>query len=323
MHDSLRTLLNEIVDYAGLFPPAELPLDAAVRNFCAFREGAARWMLGRFVCPAARLNDLKPLADEFAGAPLRVSALGRAAAQAASFTSAIERDVRAVQQAAEALPGLLRVDAFEVRMPPDALAAGADAVERCVSDAVAVLRSWPAFAAAWFEPASVGPLAGSLMEAVRGVSAAMARAPRGFQIGLKLRCGGTSASAFPSEETIAGFLRECGARRVPQKFTAGLHHPLPRDDAGLGVRMHGFLNVFVAGALARVYEVDRPRLVEMLCCRDVSAFAFTDEFIGYQELAVPTEELAYLRRDAVASFGSCSFDEPRDDLHRLGLIDET
>jgi hypothetical protein len=50
---SLRALLTGLIDYAGLFPPAALPMDAAVRNYDAYRRGPHAWMLGRFVVPAA------------------------------------------------------------------------------------------------------------------------------------------------------------------------------------------------------------------------------------------------------------------------------
>ena len=57
MQPSLRTLLTEIVDYAGLFPPAKLQLDEAIRNYARYLRGPEAWMLGRFVCPAARLRE--------------------------------------------------------------------------------------------------------------------------------------------------------------------------------------------------------------------------------------------------------------------------
>src|SRR4051812_41630301 len=60
----LRTLLAGIIDYAGIFPPARLPLEQAIRNYARYRQGPASWMLGRFVCPAAQLTPLAPLIDE-------------------------------------------------------------------------------------------------------------------------------------------------------------------------------------------------------------------------------------------------------------------
>ena len=46
MNASLRALLTGVVDYAGLFPPARLPLDEAIRNYARYRQGSDAWMLG-------------------------------------------------------------------------------------------------------------------------------------------------------------------------------------------------------------------------------------------------------------------------------------
>lgn len=59
-----RALLDSIVDYAGLFPPAALGMQEAVRNYADYRRGARRWALGRFVVPAVRLAELPPLSQE-------------------------------------------------------------------------------------------------------------------------------------------------------------------------------------------------------------------------------------------------------------------
>ena len=51
---SLRALLANLIDYAGLFPPAGLSMDVAVRKYDAYRRGPYAWMLGRFVVPMAQ-----------------------------------------------------------------------------------------------------------------------------------------------------------------------------------------------------------------------------------------------------------------------------
>ena len=56
--DPFRALLSGIVDYAGLFPPAGLDMATAVRNYADYRDDDASWMLGRFVAPAAKLDEL-------------------------------------------------------------------------------------------------------------------------------------------------------------------------------------------------------------------------------------------------------------------------
>ena len=58
----LRILLRGLIDYAGLFPPASLDMADAVRNYAAYREGEHAWALGRFVVPAARLEEFERVA---------------------------------------------------------------------------------------------------------------------------------------------------------------------------------------------------------------------------------------------------------------------
>src|SRR5262249_30559063 len=96
----------------------------------------------------------------------------------------------------------------------------------------------------------------------------------------KLRTGGVRPEAIPSVGDVAEFLRACADRRLALKATAGLHHPVRADhsltydaDAPRAV-MHGFLNVFVAAALA--WHGDRD-LEPILAETDPAAFRFDAE----------------------------------------------
>jgi hypothetical protein len=55
---AIRTLLRESIDYAGLFPPARLPLEEAFDNYLRYRTEPEAWMLARFVIPVGRLDEL-------------------------------------------------------------------------------------------------------------------------------------------------------------------------------------------------------------------------------------------------------------------------
>jgi hypothetical protein len=55
---SMHTLLASLIDYAGLFPPAALPMETALRSYDAYRSSEHAWALGRFVVPAARLAEV-------------------------------------------------------------------------------------------------------------------------------------------------------------------------------------------------------------------------------------------------------------------------
>ncbi|HUP60997.1 MAG TPA: hypothetical protein VNA69_11315 [Thermoanaerobaculia bacterium] len=60
MIDSLRVLLEHLIDYAGLFPPASLTMQDAVRNYARYRDGKYAWALGRFVVPKERAHEVPP-----------------------------------------------------------------------------------------------------------------------------------------------------------------------------------------------------------------------------------------------------------------------
>jgi hypothetical protein len=55
---SLRALLEGLIDYAGLFPPAALSMQDAVRNYARYRDEQYAWALGRFVVPADRIDEV-------------------------------------------------------------------------------------------------------------------------------------------------------------------------------------------------------------------------------------------------------------------------
>src|ERR1700730_17405282 len=52
-----RALFGRLIDDAGLFPPAQLPMRPAIRAQARHRESAYSWVGGRFVVPASRLDE--------------------------------------------------------------------------------------------------------------------------------------------------------------------------------------------------------------------------------------------------------------------------
>jgi hypothetical protein len=112
----------------------------------------------------------------------------------------------------------------------------------------------------------------------------------------------------PTVNQLAEFLQEAAARRIPFKATAGLHHPVRSIKTG----MHGFLNVFIAAAAAW-HGASNSDLIDILNQEDPHQLLASLE-------TLTTAEIETARRDFAHSFGSCSFDEPIDDLHALGLL---
>ncbi|HVI80050.1 MAG TPA: hypothetical protein VM715_18180, partial [Candidatus Acidoferrum sp.] len=137
--------------------------------------------------------------------------------------------------------------------------------------------------------------------------------------GYKLRTGGVTADAFPTSTQIARALVTAATHQLAIKFTAGLHHPIRQFRDEVNTKMHGFLNVLGAAVLAAEHQWEIDQAVTMLEDEDPRSFSFSDDFLMWRDWKIDTERLQY-RRKFVSSFGSCSFDEPRDDLRALNLL---
>lgn len=239
---SLHALLEHLVDYAGLFPPAALSMQDAVRNYARYRDGEYAWALGKFVVPEARAKEVP--------AEFPLSVLG------------VDEVKAATEDEVAQFPPHVYVEIADIRL--------LDAIKR------------------------------------HGQRA-------------KIRTGGITPDAFPAIGNVAEFLRACKQKGVAFKATAGLHHPLRcvkpltyEPNAPTGT-MHGFLNVFLAAALLDHAEA-------ILGETDPHAFSFDDEKATWRGHAVTTEELRKVRKGFATSFGSCSFEEPINDLKELGWL---
>jgi hypothetical protein len=119
----------------------------------------------------------------------------------------------------------------------------------------------------------------------------------------KIRCGG---AAVPSIDDLAAALRACRSHEIPLKATAGLHHAVRTDD------QHGFLNLLAAAA----FGDEEAALAET----GPAAFSVDEEAFRWRDRTATPDEIAAMRRDLFVSFGSCSFDEPVDELRALGFL---
>lgn len=298
-------LLAGLIDYAGLFPPAALALDAAAAQFVAHRAQPEAWMLARFVVPATQAGALAALLSD---APVELALLGTGGADTPALLAALDADLAAFD-ALRSLHPHVSVAAYEVRMPADALAAGAVAAR--LVEAVATRTS---------ERALPVYLEVPLGEATRDRLPALLAPMAGASVGVKYRTGGLTADAFPSCAALADALNAALAESVPFKCTAGLHHPVRMHRDEVGARMHGFLNVFGGAALVHAGALDPKRLANVLADEDAAAWGWTDDGgLRYRDASAPADAVRRARRLA-ASFGSCSFDDPVDDLRALGLL---
>ncbi|MFO0965328.1 MAG: hypothetical protein U0793_07040 [Gemmataceae bacterium] len=322
MYASVQALLAHIVDYAGTFPPASLPLDTSVRNFGKYLQEPQAWLLGRLICPADRLSDIVPLVQEITlpDRTIALSILGRGGKNETEFFDNVDKDTADMLVFAGALPGLVRLEGYEVRVPapffdpPEAPPLHAALATLSATLDKTGLPLAPFVEASAPHRAALQTLITALQQDRASLEAAARKTTR--PCGLKLRTGGLEPAAFPGAELVAAILAGCRKTQVPFKATAGLHHPIRRFDKTVQAKVHGFINVFVAACLSHAHDLPVVDLQSALEEEDAGAFVLDDGGITWRGHRLSNEQIAKARTMFI-SFGSCSFDEPRDDLRTL------
>lgn len=318
---SLHSLLYKIIDYAGLFPPTKLPLDRAFEIYNSFYPGEYDWMLSNFIIPAKKLDEMSTLLKEsYKNDKIYpFSVLGSSGETEDEFISNLKNDLLSWKNFLEANNGRVQTKAFEVKLPaeliaqqdPDKTAIFIESVSDDISQNIDGELSL------FFE----GILDEEWKTNVKVLAEAIQEHNDNYpNSGLKLRTGGTEASAFPAPEQVAYTIRSCVDHQIPMKCTAGLHHPIRHFRDEVNTKMHGFLNIFCAGAIAIRHNISEHEMIKLIEEEDPSAFKFTEGGFTWDNYEIPIEDIEYSREALLISYGSCSFDEPIDDLKNLKLL---
>ena len=306
---SLQALLKHSIDYAGMFPPCSLDLEPALQNQAEYVRSPDEWMLGAFVLSVEQFDAAKQLLPRFDPVhPLRVAALGPRTENADAFLAALEKADAAIGSLSKHNVDLVSISHLEMFLPHDNVSPAHTGLA-LLKEARSIVGDLPVF---WEAPPDKAEQTIALV-AEHNSDADVA------SFGYKLRTGGVTADAFPTSGQIAGALVAPATHQVPIKFTAGLHHPLRQYREEVRAKMYGFLNVLGAAVLAAEHRWDARQTSIMLEDENLDSFSFAQDFFAWREWKIDIERLQYRRR-FVASFGSCSFDEPREDLRALGLL---
>jgi hypothetical protein len=290
MERSYRAVLDRLIDYAGLFPPAGLSMPEAVANYAAYQAGPDHWALARFIVPASRLTEFESSRAELPG-PARE---GSRWPLSVLLGPDVEGDWARVNRfRARAWAGVT-VESLEARVKSPA---EVEAFRGIVSAGGEVYLECPP-----------GPGLSGLIEAIFGLGA---RA--------KLRTGGIRAEEIPAPEAVLGFLAACAARRLPFKATAGLHHPvrgsypLTYDAGSACATMFGYLNlVLAATALWSGGTIDQARAA--LAAGDRHRLVATDGALSWGNVTCSSGAIQRTRREFMMAIGSCSFTEPLSEI---------
>jgi hypothetical protein len=300
-----HAFLTGILDYAGLFPPAQLPMNEAWARFSRDRTTTDGWILGRFLCPGKQLAELASLVPSSA-TPVAVGVVGTGGTDPTNFYQSVREDGAAIAAFHQAVEGKGTVTGYEVKLPEKVFdPPRKNQIAALVSTAGFLLAqagcpALPIFVecprqelSAWIALLEV------LIEERRG--------------GIKIRCGGTAAAAIPSSDSLAKLMHVLGSFAVPFKATAGLHHAYRHHDAAVAADVHGFVNVFAAGLFARYARLSPAELEALIV--ETHPLAFEDDAIHWRAHRVSVAQIEEGRSQFTA-FGSCSFDEPAADVKK-------
>jgi hypothetical protein len=287
---AIQILLESLIDYAGLFPPASLDMKAAVTSYDTYTRSQESKMLGRFILPLSRVA-------EFEEALVSLPDTGSAQWELSLIVGA---DIIADIARLDKKHSRYVIKSVEVK--------GANAADIYRLSAII-----PSEIETYFEI----PLFGGMQECIDSVAKCGRRA--------KIRTGGETPDKFPASEDIAAFLQFCARAKIAFKATAGLHHPCrsihrltyqPDSPSGM---MHGFLNLFLAAAF--IYAgLEAGVAKELLEEQAPAAFHFEPKEVSWRGHRLDLDMLVGVRKNFALSFGSCSFTEPVDDLLLLGLL---
>lgn len=338
-----RALMTNLVDYAGLFPPAKLDMAPAARAFATHRAGGDAWVASRFVLPVSRLGEFARVADPhlpklsasrngtnapapaaelkaiIAGKPTTVPVAGQPGEAAAQPENPCpEPWTLSVLLEGSLDENLRAIEAFNQGHYRDHhYSAVVDTVEVRVSAPESVdnvINALPEELYPFFEvPVTQDP---------RGYAAALA----GTGAGAKIRTGGVTPELFPSIDQVSDFLHAMAAAEVPIKATAGLHHPV-RGPAPLTYEqnspmwtMHGYVNVFLAAAFVYELELDKPNTIHLLGETNPDAFHFREHEVEWRGVKLTADQLKHARENFAICYGCCSLDEPVADARRQGWM---
>jgi hypothetical protein len=276
-------LFRSLFDDASLFPPAQLPMADAVSGHLRHQAAWYRDTSGPFACPDSKLIELSTAMTAANVAELDLAlVLPGGAAGLDAAVDAVFAEPR------------LRLRSVELPVTPE------DEAGAAVADAAAVLDRTPLAGATAFIEIPPAHLTSGI---VRFLTDCGYRA--------KLRTGGATAEAFPDELTLARCLAAVSTGRLALKCTAGLHHAVRHRAADTGFEHHGFLNVLLA-VTAALAGASTDAVAAELADADAARVA--------GRAAQLTADEAAAAREIFTSLGTCSTDEPIEDLVTLGLF---
>ena len=277
-------MLEGFIDYAGLYPPASLDMQSVVNNWSSFQQLDDSWMLARLIIPASKLDEFKECAkDVFPSSEDEMWQLSVLLPPVSS--GKFESAVQAtIDFNMESCGAVANVVEFKASTTEEI-----DSAFSILHDDLFPFIELP------------------IEEDPRGLIACLS----GSIAGAKVRTGGVTPDLYPSSNQLARFIHSCAVAGQAFKATAGMHHPCQHKNETVGVLEYGFLSVLQATAAASIHNATVGEVENILNGSEPNLSAFKES------------QLEQIRAELFNSLGTCSFEEPRNDLRKMGLLKES
>ncbi len=320
---SFNNFMNGIIDYAGMFPPANLELYPAFKNYLEYINSEDEWMMDKFICSMKSLTSFTDkdsdvfsmIKDYDSERRASFSLLLTGGKTAKEFLLSLESDLKLVKEFT-GNNNNTEVNSFEVKLPDELFDKhNTNGLKTFLNDSYNMLDGFDMQESMIFFEPMVNDNYEFVFEKLANTSTEIKS-----KAGFKLRTGGITPELFPSTEQVSFALKACRENKVRFKATAGLHHPVRHYNNSVSTKMHGFLNVFGAGILAYSNQLSLKEINDIVKDERTESFIFTDGGFRWNDIPANTGSITKARNEFVKSFGSCSFDEPKDDLKQLNLL---
>jgi hypothetical protein len=326
---SIQSFLSEIIDYAGLYPPTSLSLDVAFDKYVKHTRSNQTWMLSKFVTGTNNLKALQELirTSEQAPQPFLITAVAAPSASLDEFKQVVDNTKTMILDIVEGSTKEINVPSLEIKLPEsffkDSDISALDKAIEYTVDQMDTSDKLPH--QVFFEICGFtfdNSYSDLLIEALQRHKIKLEHAAKSNYSfsAFKIRCGGVEAFQFPPTDYLAYSINSAAKSKVALKFTAGLHHPIRHYNDSVSTKMHGFLNVFGATLLSHSAGLNINEIQTMLEDENDDNFSFNDSHFSWKGHSISSEEIIKLRALYVTSFGSCSFEEPIEDLQKLNLL---
>jgi len=315
-YSSKIALLAGAIDYAGMFPPASLDLNATMQKAASFRMTAKHpWLMNRIVLS---LSEVKKLNAKFLfgcganGSPWSISVLSTpsTATSHSDFVKGVDwdfREMRRIQERHYHSSAKVDLVSYEIKLP-DTITSPGQAITsgEYIFPALEQIETiWPGEMDVYFEVS----LEGAWQETLEGVTRIMSEwinenSESPILPGLKVRTGG---KVVPRAEQLAMAIDECAANGVKIKATQGMHHPLTHSGE------FGFVNLFAAVNFAFSWGPQEFSLKDIENClrsENPKDFVFLESTFSWMGRELTNDQIESARKTHAAALGSCSLDEP-------------